>query len=74
MGGAKAIPIMSRTGDGFREKLNPSYELKRLLDAGLSRYEPDPIAALTQVEQQPPFRSTSAMRGGFRLRGLQSLP
>jgi len=28
MGGAKAIPIMFRTtGDGFREKLNPSYEL-----------------------------------------------
>jgi hypothetical protein len=27
--------------------------LKRLLDAGLSRYEPNPIAALAAIEQRP---------------------
>jgi hypothetical protein len=30
--------------------------LKRLLDAGLSKFEPDPLAAIAAAEQRQPAR------------------
>jgi hypothetical protein len=39
--------------DDHRGERNAAELLKRLLDSGLSRYEPDPLRALARTEQRP---------------------
>jgi len=40
--------------DGILGDYQAAKLLQKLLDAGLSRYEPDPIAALKRVKKRPP--------------------